>query len=64
MILLCLFLIIIGVIMIIMPMKIWKIADSWKTKKTEPANFYLNMIRVGGLILFAGGIAATIELMI
>lgn len=51
--------------MIIIPKKIWKIADSWKTKnKTEPTNYYLNMIRVGGLILFAGGIAKIIELLL
>lgn len=60
-----LILIILGVMMIIKPMKIWKIADSWKTKnKTEPTNYYLNLVRVGGLFLFAGGIAAIIELMI
>ncbi|MDD4089176.1 MAG: hypothetical protein PHS04_03915 [Tissierellia bacterium] len=58
-------LIILGVIMIIKPLIIWKIADSWKTKnKTEPANYYLNMIRVGGFILTVGGIAAAIELIL
>ena len=60
-----LILIIIGVMMIIKPIKIWEIAESRKTKnKKEPTNYYLNMIRVGGLFLFAGGIATAIELMI
>lgn len=58
-------LIIFGLMMILKPRRIWKIADSWKIiNKAEPANYYLNMIRVGGFILTVGGIAAAIELIL
>lgn len=60
-----LILIIIGVMMIIKPIKIWEIAESRKTKnKKEPTNYYLNIVRIGGLFLFAGGIAAIIQLIV
>ena len=58
-------LIIFGLMMILNPRRMWKIADSWKiNNKAEPATYYLNMIRVGGFILTVGGIAATIELIL
>ena len=58
-----LFLVIFGLIMILSPMKVWKIAYSWKTKnKAEPSDYYLIMIRIGGLVLLAGGLAAAWEM--
>lgn len=57
------FLIIIGVVMLIKPKTIWKIADSWKTKtKAEPGELYIMLIRIAGLILVIGGILAIFEM--
>jgi uncharacterized membrane protein YfcA len=57
------FLIIIGVIMLIKPKTIWKVADSWKTKtKAEPGKLYIMLIRIAGFILGIGGILAIFEM--
>jgi hypothetical protein len=47
-----------GIMMIIKPMKVWEFTNSKKTKKPQPTKYYLNMLRVGGFMLVAGGIAA------
>lgn len=50
--------ILIGGIMVIKPMKVWEYTSSKKTRKFQPTNYYLNMLRIGGLVLVAGGISA------
>ena len=50
-----------GIMMMIKPMKVWEYTNSKKTKKPQPTNYYLNMLRIGGLILAAGGISALIH---
>lgn len=50
-----------GSMMIIKPIMVWEYTNSKKTKKPQPTNYYLNMLRIGGLILVAGGISALIH---
>lgn len=58
------FLVIIGCVMIIKPKVMWKIADSWKIKTNAgPTNLYMIIIRIGGCILFIGGIFASLEML-
>lgn len=57
-----LFITVAGIMMIIKPMKVWEFTNSRKTNKPQPTKYYLSMIRIGGLVLFAGGILALINL--
>lgn len=47
----------IGGIMIIKPMKVWEFIYSNKKNKPQPTKYYLNILRIGGLVFFAGGIS-------
>lgn len=57
-----LFIIVAGGMMIVNPMKVWEFTNSRKTQKPRPTKYYLNMLRIGGLVLFAGGISALVSL--
>ncbi len=57
-----LFITVSGIMMIIKPMKVWEFTYSRKTEKPKPTKYYLGMLRIGGLVLFAGGISALISL--
>ncbi|MHC0038859.1 DUF6199 family natural product biosynthesis protein [Pseudoneobacillus sp. C159] len=59
MILLGVILIIMGVLMIIKPSFIWRIAESWKSNDgTEPSDLYVLSTRFGGIIMTLAGIGA------
>ena len=57
-----LLIIFIGGMMIIKPMKVWEYTNSRKTNKAQPTKYYLNVLRIGGLILVAGGISALMNI--
>lgn len=54
----CFFIILAGGMMIIKPLKVWEYLNSKKVSKARPTKYYLNMLRIGGLIFVAGGISA------
>ncbi len=57
------FLFLMGGLMLIIPKKVWTIAESWKLKtKAEPTELYVLFIRIGGCILVIGGICAILQL--
>lgn len=55
-----LFIIAMGAVMILKPIKVWEFVYSSKKKKPDPTVYYLFMLRIGGLVLFAGGITALV----
>lgn len=57
------FLVAMGLIMLVKPKLIWKIAESWKTKAVaEPTELYIILIRIVGGILVIGGIFAILQM--
>lgn len=57
------FLAAIGIIMLVKPKTIWKIAESWKLKTVaEPTELYVVLIRIAGSILMIGGIFAILQM--
>lgn len=54
----CLFIILVGGMMVLKPLKVWEYLNSKKVSKAQPTKYYLNMLRIGGLIFVAGGISA------
>lgn len=52
-------LLLIGLVMLLKPEFIWRIAESWKSADaTEPSFFYTRSLRFGGIIVTIVGLAS------
>jgi len=61
MLLLCVFVLIMGLIMLVKPNIWWEIKESWKSHDaTEPSDFYVKITRFEGCVFTLGGIAGII----
>ena len=50
-----------GLVMLLKPDCIWRIAESWKSADaTEPSFFYIRSLRFGGIIVTIVGLASII----